>query len=138
MRWLIVIFTVILTAVGAVAQQAEGQAPLHTSGPVVELTGVITRVQAAKGRGMPFIEVEAEGETTRIHLGSMRYLLQHNFNPSAGDKVEVKGFRGGSSELIAKTVKLLDQDKTLNIRDDNGRPLWQRGRYGRPQGRGRL
>jgi len=106
------------------------------TGPVVELSGTITRVQVVRGQGMPFLEVEHDGETARVHLGSMRYLLQHNFSPAAGEKVEIEAFRRNRNELVAKKVTLVKQNKTLALRDDDGRPLWQRGRYGRSEGQG--
>ncbi len=130
MRYLIAL---LMFALPAAAVENSAQSPV---GPVVELSGTITRVQVVRGQGMPFLEVEHDGETTRVHLGSMRYLLQHNFSPTAGVKVEIEAFRRGGNELAAKKVRLVKQDKTLALRDDDGRPLWQRGRYGHAQGQG--
>ena len=131
MRCLIAILMLALPAA------AFEEKPQFSPGRPMEVTGTIAKVQAVRGQGMPYIEVESGGQTTRVHLGSMRYLLQNNFSPASGEKVEVEGFRRNDNEVVAKSVRLVKQNKTLKLRDDDGRPLWQRGRYGRGQERGR-
>ncbi len=117
------IFAILLVAAAAAAQ----------TGPVIEIEGTISKVKATLARGMPFIEIDAGSATKRVYLGSMRYLFEHNFNPKAGESVEVVGFTRSNGEIIAKSVSLKDQDKTLQLRSDDGTPLWRRGRYGRGQ-----
>jgi len=112
----------------SVAQQPAMQTPL-ASNPVVELKGKIERVQVAPGQGMPYMEITEGGRTTKVFLGSMRYLMQNNFSPKAGEEVEVKGYRMAEN-VIASSVSLLAQNKTLKLRDDSGRPLWMGGRHG--------
>lgn len=113
------------------------ESPRHAlSGPVVEVEGTVSRVQVQRGRGMPFLEMEIGGETVKVYLGSMRYLMQNNFNPQAGEKVTVEGYRW-EDEVVASRVNLPARDKELRLRDKDGRPLWQSGRYGQGWGRGR-
>ena len=115
------------------AQQSNAQAPF-ASNPVVELKGKITNVQIAPGQGMPFLEMEGDGGTTKILLGSMRYLMRENFSPKAGDEVLVKGYKT-ADQVVANSITLPGDNKTLKLRDEKGRPVWMGGRHGR-RGRG--
>ncbi len=107
--------------------------PMHRFDPesVRTIEGSITRVRAERGRGMPFLVVEAGGSKVKVILGSMRYLLSKDFNPKAGEKVRVEGFAMGADQVMARRVTLPDSGKELELRDKDGRPLWHRGHHGR-------
>lgn len=111
--------------------QTPGPAAI-VSGEKVDLKGTVLRVNAAPGQGMPSLDVKSGGGTVKVSLGSMRYLMQNEFNPKAGDPVEVKGYKMKDG-VVAIEVTLAGR-KPLAFRDDQGRPLWSRGMYGR-QGR---
>jgi hypothetical protein len=119
--------------VGAVLQAAAQKAPI-ASQPVIEVSGRITAVGLARGQGVPSLELKTpEGRVWKVWLGSMRYLLEQNFNPKAGQEAAVKGYKGpGADEVTAISVTLLETKQTIRLRDDDGRPLWRgqlRGRY---------
>lgn len=120
-------FITILTiaAVAAVAQQPAAQPPI-ASNPVVEIKGTITKVQAAPGRGMPFLEMQSGAGTTKVLLGAMRYLMRENFNPKAGSEVEVRGYKT-ADQVVAISVTLPGENKTLKLRDERGYPVWMGG-----------
>ena len=102
------------------------QAPI-AGNPVVNISGRIARVDAFRpGAGMPTLVVESEGTQTTVVLGSMRYLMEQNFNPKAGAQIEVKGYKQATS-VIAIEVRLPAEDLTLKLRDKDGRPLWRGG-----------
>ncbi|MGJ5816469.1 hypothetical protein [Paludibaculum fermentans] len=103
------------------------QRPPIAEQPVVELTGTVTRVQIAMGQGMPYLEVKTAKGTVRLYLGSMRYLVQENFTPKAGDLLEAKGYKMADS-VVAIRVELPASKKVLKLRDENGWPLWMGGR----------
>lgn len=111
--------------------QSGGAAPI-ASNPVVEIQGVIKQVHISRGQGMPYLDVEQRGATTKVYLGSMRYLVAENFNPKAGQEVMVKGYKTSDS-VIAIQVTLTAEKKTLKLRDEKGWPLWRGGpmRFGR-------
>ena len=110
-------------------QQSGARAPI-ASNPIVELKGKITAVQIAWGQGMPSLEIAEGGQKTRVVLGSMRHLMQQDFNPKAGDEVSVKGYKSGT-DIFAITVAVAG-GTVLRLRDDNGWPIWAgRGRMGR-------
>ncbi|MGC8759688.1 MAG: hypothetical protein ACP5UT_12370 [Bryobacteraceae bacterium] len=96
----------------------------------VEIRGVVEKVEFAPGVGSPVLLVKDGGQTVRVQLGSMRYLMEHDFNPKAGSVVVVKGFRLGQ-EVVARTVELPEEKKSLELRTADGTPLWRMGRYGK-------
>ncbi len=123
-----------LGVVGLVFSQSRpAKAPI-ASNPKVEIKGRIQKVQASRGQGAPYLEVKEGEATTRVILGSIRYLMEQEFNPKAGTEVVVKGYKTDSG-VVAVTVTLPAEGKVLQLRDADGWPLWQGGRFGRA-GRG--
>lgn len=96
----------------------------------VEIRGVVEKIDFAPGLGTPVLVLKAGEETVRVQLGSMRYLMERDFNPRAGSAVVVKGFRV-NQEILARTVELPTEKKTLELRSADGAPLWRMGRYGK-------
>ncbi|MGQ9634328.1 MAG: hypothetical protein ACUVXB_08775 [Bryobacteraceae bacterium] len=139
----VVPFAICLLLAGAIVlpgQQASGLIPADA--PKVDLEGRIESVDILRGQGMPSLLVRTGEETTRVVLGSMRYLIERNFNPKVGGEVRVTGYRVGDL-VYAAAVTLRAENQTLQLRDEAGRPLWVGGRFGRGgqgwggQGRGR-
>ena len=115
-----------LTAVLLFAAADERKAPV-AGNPVVNLSGRITRVDAFRpGQGMPGLVLDVNGSATTVILGSMRYLMEQNFNPKAGVQAQVKGYKLPDT-VIAIEVRLPAENVTLRLRDDNGWPLWRGG-----------
>jgi len=111
---------------------AAGQQARDASHRLVEIAGRITKVGLERGRGMPSLEVKAEdGRIWRVWLGSMRYLVEHGFNPKAGQRLSAKGFKSpDADELTAASVTLTETRQTIRLRDDSGTPLWRAARRG--------
>lgn len=86
------------------------------------IKGEIERIRIAPRQ--PSIYVRHGNQTTQVVLGSMRYLMEKNFAPKAGDKVEVTGF-WKNEEFIASRVLLVKDGRTLQLRNEDGRPVWQ-------------
>ena len=122
-------------AVAAVAWAADPpKAPLSAN-TVVELRGRISRVDAFQpGQGMPSLTVDVNGSATSVVLGSMRYLMEQNFNPKAGMEVLVRGYKLPNT-VVAIEVKLPATNQSIKLRDEDGWPLW-RGRSGHGKGGG--
>jgi hypothetical protein len=108
-------------------------APIAGS-PKVDLKGKIGKIQLAMGQGMPYLEVRTTDKTVRVVLGSMRYLMEQDFNPKAGDEVAVTGYKVNDG-VVAITVTLPATGKVLRLRDEVGRPVWMGGRRGPPMTR---
>lgn len=103
--------------------------PKPAAASVVELRGTIASVNLAPG-GMPSLVVNpVSGRPTTVRLGSIRYLIAHNFNPKAGQAVIVRGFPQQDVDLIAVSIECPELKQKLVLRDDHGLPLWRGGLY---------
>lgn len=123
----------LLLPVAAQAQARRG-ADRHALGEKVQLKGKVTKVQLVPG-AMPSVVLETGDSTTRVILGSMRYLIEQDFNPKAGDELEVGGFRSGS-DVVAVSIRRLSDGRTLKLREQDGSPVW-RGARGKASSRGK-
>jgi len=122
MKKLLGLFTLVLLPVSA-QQPASG--PLSHY-PVVEVKGTVKQVHTEKGAGMPWLEVDTAKGPVKLMLGSMRYLMQNDFAPKAGDAVTAKAFQQ-PDQAIAMSVELPGSGKSLKLRDDKGMPAWRGG-----------
>ena len=95
-------------------------------GPLVEAKGKVIQVKISPGQGMPFVTIQDGSTETSVYLGSMRYLMAQDFNPKVGDQIVVKAYRTANG-LLAATVTLPATNKTIRLRDANGRPMWRGG-----------
>ncbi len=98
--------------------------------PVATVKGKISRVRLSPREGLPYVEVEVTGNTIRVVLGPVWYLMEENFNPKAGSEMEVKGYRLGD-DLVAAQVFLLAEHKSVKLRDESGQPIWMHCRHRR-------
>lgn len=96
------------------------------SGSLTELRGKVGAVQLTPGAGMPSVTVKTGDESNLVYLGSMRYLMMQGFNPKVDEDIVVKAFQM-NGQFFAASVTLPAQNKTIQLRDENGRPLWRRG-----------
>lgn len=110
-------------------QQTPPAQQVWAKSAIVEIRGVIERVQVMPGQGTPYLEVKGERGTQLVMLGDMRYLLEQNFNPKAGSNAIVKAFRVGDT-IIAQSVTIPSERLHIQLWDDNGVPLWRMDRYG--------
>jgi hypothetical protein len=124
-----------LTAALLFAAAHERKAPVARNA-IVGLSGRITRVDAFRpGEGVPGFVMDVDGTATTVILGSMRYLMEQNFNPKAGAQAQVKGYRL-PAKAVAIELRLPAENVTLKLRDENGWPLWRGGgcpHYGDPK-----
>jgi len=95
--------------------------------PVVEIRGRVEGVHLNPGAGMPYLTVNDLGSVTKVRLGSMRYLIAQGFSPKVGEAIDVRAYKL-ADELVAITVTLPEQNKTLRLRDETGRPAWRGGK----------
>lgn len=107
--------------------QHPGMHPPVAGAPKVELKGKISRIEISMGQGMPRLEVRSGDKTTWVWLGSMRYLMEQDFKPRAGDEVTVLGYRSPDGVVA---ISVTTRGKTLRLRDEEGFPLWMKGRRG--------
>jgi hypothetical protein len=81
---------------------------------------------------MPSIQVDLNGVSTKVMLGSIRYLMEQNFNARVGTEVQVKGYQLPDF-VVAIEVRVPAENKIIKLRDENGWPVWRggAGAYGR-------
>ncbi len=96
------------------------------SGATVDIKGRVAAVQITPGAGMPFVTVKSGDQKIKVHLGSMRYLMGQGFNPKVDEEILVKAYKW-NDDLVAISVTLPGQGKTVRLRDEDGRPLWRGG-----------
>lgn len=94
----------------------------------VEVRGTIERVQVVPGQGMPFLEIREKKDVVRVYLGSMRYLIEKDFKPAAGETTVVRGFKIEDG-ILAIRVEIPSAKMSIDLRDEQGQPLWRRGRW---------
>ena len=123
MRSLPLLAVSLMCAGVAFAQQGDTPAPLAGK-PEVEIHGRIEQVRIARGEGMPFLQVRSGDRLVRVRLGSIRYLVERDFNPQSGQEVRVRGYEVGG-EVFASRVDLPEAKLSLRLRDEQGRPLWR-------------
>jgi len=113
-----------LMTMPVVALAQNGAGPM-AGRPVVEIKGKITAVRIGQ-QTMPSLEVETGKGVAKVVLGSMRYLIDKDFNPKVGGTAVVTGF-AVDGYIYARTVQVVEQKLFLELRDEQGRPAW-RGR----------
>jgi hypothetical protein len=116
------LLVMVLVSSGLVSAQ---RAPIAVS-PEINVKGVIQRVQVSPGQGMPCLEVAHDKQSSKVFLGSMRYLIEQDFNPKVGEEVLIRGYKIGN-DVVAATVTMVATGRTLKLRDENGWPLWRGG-----------
>ncbi len=114
----------------AAAQRGRGRPP--ASAEKIEITGTIERVQIVPGEGMPFLEVRDRDGLHKVFLGSMRYLIEQDFRPKAGTEAFVRGFKV-SDGILAIRVEIPSTKTTIQLRDEDGMPVWRGGPRRRAQ-----
>ena len=119
------LFWAVAGMLGAAVVSSAQMAPI-ASAPLVEIKGTVSQVLLVPGQGAPSVVVKANNEESKVLLGSMRYLMDQNFNPKVGEAIVLKAYKT-STGLIAATVTLPEQHKTLRLRNENGRPVWRGG-----------
>lgn len=102
---------------------------------VETIRGEAIAIETFDGRGRgrgggTHVQVRTNNETLTVRLGPSWYLEERNFQLQPNQTIEVTGSRmdwDGQPTLIAAEVAQGNQ--TLQLRDENGIPLWSRSRH---------
>jgi hypothetical protein len=132
--------------VGAAAQGRMGgngmgfaqNCAIRTQAAPDTLTGVVKEIQAAAGRGTPFLKlVSGDGTEITVVLGPYRNLVDQNVAIQPGSNVAVEGVTSSRfpNTFVAWKITNADTGAVFTIRDSAGRPAWS-GRGNRGAGRG--
>jgi hypothetical protein len=103
-------------------------APGYDRASVVEVSGVVLQVDLSQRGGGSTLRIESGGEIFTVTLGPGWYLRRQGADIQIGDKLAVKGSkmktREGKIYLAAARIKNMRTGHVLELRDENGRPLW--------------
>ncbi|MBE0536154.1 MAG: PRC-barrel domain-containing protein [Phycisphaerae bacterium] len=103
---------------------------------VKEIEGTIRNVGAFSPKegatqGMKLRVQTKEGESVTVHAGPRQYTMQQaqreNIDLTTGKEVKIKGSKTRIKDkdvIIASEITV--QDKTLRLRDDEGKPQWKK------------
>lgn len=129
-----IIFSVFFLLTCPAAIMAEGWywgspvAPNYDRTSVIELSGVVNQVEQLPEDKSVLLRLETGGETLTVTLAPNWYLRKQDAEFHAGDRLLIKGSRmkarSGKIYLVAATVKNTQTNFTLELRDEDGRPLW--------------
>lgn len=128
MKTLTMIFAFITAS--AALHAVQPSQPAVAANPVVTVEGTVQKVQIAPGQGMPYLELQSGEDTIKVYLGPVRFLMEQDFNPKAGTVVSVKGYKM-NPDVVAISITIPSEKKTVKLRDEKGWPVWRGGMMGR-------
>jgi hypothetical protein len=125
---------VVASVLSVAAQSGQPGRMMNNYDPKTEvtLTGTVESVNRAgyvnmPGRGIHLI-LKTGNETTEVHLGPAAF-IDKKMTFKKDDTVQITGSKVtmmGKAVVIAREIK--KGDEVLKLRDENGVPVWSRGR----------
>lgn len=112
--------------------ECDGLGPGVTEADVVNFEGAVTNIDNLGSYPSSFTVADQT-----ISTGPYWFWQEQSFDLQAGESVTIKGFfcpNANSPHLVP--ISISKSGQVLTLRDETGRPLWQRGRR-RGQGTGR-
>jgi hypothetical protein len=117
---------------GRACGMCDGGGPRYDAAKEVVLSGTVdavTEMQGRRGMSGVHLTLNAGGAPVEVHLGPSSFLKEKGLAVAKGDSLEVRGARvdlGGVDSLLAREVTRAGAVTVL--RDEDGVPLWSRGR----------
>jgi hypothetical protein len=128
---------IIVATAAAAAFAASSAAAQRNYNPnsVENIQGKVLSVEKTtptKNRGYGVhLMLQTDKETIPVHLGPAWYIDKQTLRIETNDTIAVIGSRvtaGGKPAIVAAQIK--KGNEVLKLRDDNGVPVWSRGRRG--------
>ncbi|HSL84546.1 MAG TPA: hypothetical protein VLF66_17365 [Thermoanaerobaculia bacterium] len=126
--------TVALLATVLAGQGGPGQGrgtPNYDPATEIRVTGTVKEVEypdSPKGWQGVHLVLAAGDTLYDVHLEPRSYVEEEGFSFTAGDEIEVLGSQTqcrGEDAFVAREIR--SGERTLKLRDGDGRPLWARG-----------
>jgi hypothetical protein len=117
----------VVMAGGGSGSGADPSQAFEVSGPVVAVTG-------GSGSGMPMLTVDDPGlGLVDIGLGPIWFLQEAGFSAEEGDSVHLLAYACPTcaAAAVAAWVDNLTNSTSVDLRDEDGRPLWTQRQYNR-------
>lgn len=134
-----------LVAVASVAAAGNGTGFAADPTQAFEVSGPVLAINAGSGSGMPMISVDdATLGPVDVALGPVWFLQEAEFSAAVNDEVHLLAYPCATcaASAVAAWVENLTTGDNVDLRDEDGRPLWtqrqnQRSGSSRPgQGNG--
>jgi hypothetical protein len=123
----IVLFVLLLAVSMAVA--GNGSGPAADPSQAFEVSGIVVAVTGGSGSGMPVLTVEdAALGTVDVGLAPVWFLQDAGFSVAEGDSVHLIAYPCSTCSVaaVAAWVDNLSNRTSVDLRDEDGRPLWTR------------
>lgn len=111
---------------------AQRNSPLYDPASEVSVKGTVEAVRQMSGRrgwGGTHLTLKTDKESVEVHVGPTWFLSREKAEFAEGDEIEVVGSKityQGAPAILAREIT--KGDKKLTLRDEQGVPLWSRGR----------
>ncbi len=94
------------------------------------LTGTVLAVDMAAGQGNPNFTLQVGGNSLTVMAGPFWAIQQADFKISQGDQLSVEAYPSlqHQNSWVAAAIQNLSTQKSIQLRDEYGRPLAARGR----------
>jgi hypothetical protein len=144
-RSIILIASLALAATASGVFAGDGSGPGADPSQAFEVHGIVVALTGGSGSGLPMLTVDdANLGEVDVALGPVWYLQAAEFSATAGDEVRLLAFACPTcaASAVAAWVDNLTTGASIDLRDEDGRPLWtqrqsQRAGSSRPgQGNG--
>jgi hypothetical protein len=133
------LFTIPASAVAQGWYWGSPVAPGYDRSSVIEVSGDVLHVDLSPRSGGSTLRIESGGEIFTVTLGPSWYLSRQGADIQVGDKLAVKGSkmktREGKVYLTAASIKNTRTGHVLELRDENGLPLWSSKQRSNKEGR---
>lgn len=129
-----------LVVASPAATAGNGSGPGADPSQSLDLNGIVLTVSGGAGSGLPMLTVDdAVLGPLDVALGPVWFLQEAEFSVAEGDTVRILAYACPTcaASVVAAWVDNLTNGTTIDLRDEDGRPLWiqrqsQRNGSGRP------
>jgi hypothetical protein len=135
-RSTLLIALLLLVAAAPVAMAGNGSRPGADPLDSLVIFGTVDAVNVSSGSGMPMITVLSDDPDVGlvdVALGPIWFLQQAGFEVAVGDRVEVLAYACDicAAPFVAARVENTTNLTYVELRDEDGRPLWTQRQYQR-------
>jgi len=130
----ILIVALALAAAASIVMAGDGSGPGADPSQAFEVQGTVIAFTGGSGSGLPMLTVDdAALGLVDVALGPVWFLRAAEFSAVAGDEVRLLAFACPicAAPAVAVWVDNLTTGASIELRDDDGRPLWTQRQYQR-------
>ncbi len=133
-RSIILIASLALVAAASTVMAGGGSGPGADPSQAFDVQGIVVAMTGGSGSGLPMLTVDdASLGVVDVALGPVWYLQAAEFSATAGDEVRLLAYACPTcaASAVAAWVDNLTTGVSIDLRDEDGRPLWTQRQYQR-------